>query len=239
VRGIRVTAARIATALAELAALHEQLGQLVWATRPAGHAPPGPRTPDLDAVDARYAIVNSLTTWFRVVQDHWPSLRPPAGYLDPAVGLLTARLTDWATWIEGEPWALDLEQDLAAVTAQARAVLARGDVAVVPVCGCPETGCAGTVRARVDRTAALLPTVLVCSVDRAHRWGAGEWRELARGMRARWLLADEVAAMLGTSVTAVWQMAHRRGWRRTGTRPTGYLASDVAGLTSGAMEAVG
>lgn len=224
-----MTAAQITTALAELADLHHQLGLLAWATRPTGHAPPGPRTPDLDAIEARHAIAHTITTWVRAYTETL-RITPPAT-LTGLRDLVTWATPQLPTWLAAQPYADQAQQDLAGATTTARAVLARGEVAVVPVCGCPETGCAGTVRARVDRTAALLPTVLVCSADRAHRWGAGDWRQLRRDTAARWMTAQEVAALYGATVDAVWQMAHRRGWRRTRTRPVGYLASDVAGLT--------
>ena len=243
-----MTAARIATALAELADLHEQLGLLVWATRPAGHAPPGPRTPDLAMIAERDKVVNTLTTWVRVVEDHGATAAPG----DCDVPTLVTWLGRRTTWICDQGWADEFVLDLQAGIDAIRAYLERSETYVVPVCGCPMTGCGGTVRAKVHRHDHLLPAVLTCDVyqrriregyqfgpdDKPHRWQAGEWRGLVKDMHARWMTADEVAVLYGTSVEAVWQMAHRRGWTRTRTRPVGYLASDVAGLTSGMREDV-
>jgi hypothetical protein len=217
-----VSAERIAAALADLAALHEQLGRLATATRPAGHAPPGPRTPDLDAIDARYAIANTVTTWCRT------ALEDAAAVLEAAVGAelptLAAWLTRWTPWLADQPYAGQLLADLHQAATAARNVLRRGTVAVIGICGC----------ARVHRDDPLLPTVLICDHDRAHRWAAGDWRTLARGTIVRWLRADEAGVMLGVDVPEVYRLASERGWTRTRTRPVGYLASDVAGLTSGA-----
>jgi hypothetical protein len=251
-----VTAARIAAALADLAALHDQLGRLATATRAGGHAPPGPRTPDLDAIDAIDEIGNSVTTWARIVLERHKRYRVATGQAQ--MPELAHWLALWADWLATKPWADELLADLAAQAEKGRTVLRRGDYAVIAVCGCPITGCGGTVLARVARQDDLLPMVLTCgewldarrrqrlgepvgNADQelvagpAHRWTAGDWRALARDTAQRWIRADEVATWLDVDVAEVYRLASERRWRKTRTRPVGYLASDVAGLTRAEM----
>ncbi|MFD4274795.1 hypothetical protein R2B67_24610 [Streptomyces cyaneofuscatus] len=234
--------------LRRLPTLHEACGEVLGGGR-TSEGPyertsggPLPGMPfNTAAADARAAVVHVLGAWAGLVSEE-RRLPPPAR--DPRA--LAAFLQLHLDWLCRHPAAPDASREAAGLVRTARRVAEPDRHRRAPVGTCPETGCPGTLRARVlPGGAGEGSTDVRCDADRSHRWSAGEWVRLGQRVREKaasapapggparrtapaWLTAADISTLWKVAPGSVYRMASEQGWRRRGHQGrTYYHEGDV------------
>lgn len=167
-----ITAARLYDALA---------AQLVASGLP-GERTSGSREPGLNvnvaALDARIYIRHTLASWTTLISEQRGVSLPTED--TPSLGGYVAR---HAVWLAAQSIGADVSTELRELVRIAYPVAYPSGVRIFDVAPCPGEACAGTLRAVLRRSDALLPAAIVCSVDDSHAWSADRWLSLGRQIR--------------------------------------------------------
>lgn len=174
---------RIGSDAQDLAQLHGELALRLLADTGTGErvagTPDDTRIPNAAAVEVRTEIRHVLAAWCRLVAEE-------RGFALPAdeVSAMGAYVARSAEWLAATEYADEVAGELAALRSRAWGVAYPSGTRVIDIAPCPMPDCAGTVRAVLRRTDALLPSELACDADDEHRWPAGTWHSLRRRLIA-------------------------------------------------------
>lgn len=131
------------------------------------------------AVEARDRVAAVLASWSKLVVDE-RGFQPPA-----ASPISTAQFVARnATWLAAHPLAGPCYDELRELAMGEPHRVAFPSGTRVRVIGeCPHEGCTGELRVIMRTAQSLLPSEVVCSVDRAHQWPPHQYLALLREIR--------------------------------------------------------
>lgn len=194
---------RLAETLRGLGDCWSELDQALTRVTPnRNHSSPDGRPPlDLDVLDAKRAIETLVYTYAHMLVDDDPEWQPPATV--PGMCLaLSLRIGHW-THHEDALVSYEFADDVQRVSDETWPIARPNGIGRIPVGPCAEDGCAGMMRATVDRDkieamtlAEMWDRTLRCTEDRAHVWLLGMYAREVTGLDDH-----EIAGMVANALT--------------------------------------
>lgn len=195
----------------------------------AGDRVTGSGTPgiplNVEAVEARAEIRGTLAAWADLTAEA-RGVRPVRRTV-PALGGFLHRHLDW---LATHPAAGDLVNEVAALMRRGVRIAQPPTERYISLGACIEPSCPGSLIGVVHDPDALLPSVVECDTDSAHRWPPGRWNALRRPGAAppAGLTAREISATWHLPTGTVYWLANEHKWRRERTgRRVHYAQDDV------------
>ncbi|MGI5456670.1 hypothetical protein ACQEWB_26600 [Streptomyces sp. CA-249302] len=173
---------RLAAELGRLPGLYEACGRRLDGrtsdtTRPrtSGGPLPGGMPFNAGAAEVRAEVLGVLGSWAgAVVKER--RVTPPRRAVLPLAAFLHRHLD----WLAGHDAAGEFSDEVARLVRRARRVVDPEIRHQVPIGGCVEPGCTGSLAAVVRPQQPQLPAAIRCDRDPAHLWLGHEWLQLRR-----------------------------------------------------------
>ncbi|MFI9723695.1 hypothetical protein ACIHFE_29235 [Streptomyces sp. NPDC052396] len=185
------------------------------------------------AAEARSAIMGVLRCWAAVVVEDRGVAAP-----ENTVSALGEFLIRHAGWLAAQDAAHEVSLEIAKLVNRAYRVIDPLPIRRVPIGGCVEAGCPGTLTALLRPHRPDSQAEIVCDTAPGHRWQAADWlrlrRRLAQGNStaeapaAAWVSAGHIARLWRIPPGSVYRHASEQRWRRrTRAGRTYYHDGDV------------
>lgn len=235
---------RLGAELRELPRLYEACGRILGGgraeerqTRVAARAVAAGLPFNTAACEVRSAVLSTLGCWSALVAEERGLSRP-----ERTARTMATHLERHLSWLCGHPAAGELSEEVSRLARWAYRVADPDPQRRVPVGGCAEADCAGSLAAYVRPDSPGSMAEIRCDADPEHRWAGEEWTRLGRRMLQHrsdtatagkgpeaWLTAADISRLWQIPRGSVYRLASERSWRRVsrGGR-TCYVAADVS-----------